>query len=633
MALVLAVLLLALAAAPAGAQTPQPPVPLPTYPGKFELIGHEPLDNRGMNSALAVYGGYAYIGSRTDGSHPDTVVMVVDVHNPAGPKIVGQIGYPDEAIPTQSSRELRVLPDQKLLLVLNHQCSELIHACVAISNTGVSVMDSTIKFYDIAGANAAAPKLVSTYVPSCQGPQLPHEFFIWSDPKRSGRVLMYSSCTGQDPDLTVTDLSQARAGKFPEIAKFTSDADDGLHSMTVQNDGRRLYMAHLQGGVLVADTSDFADDKPNPQVRQITGATDSPTWPGPGAHSAIKIPGRSGHLLITDEVYGKLGGVLAGHGCPWGWVHMVDDHDQAHPEVEAEYKLPVNDPAFCSQISPDRDNVGSLSSHNPTLTEHLAFIGWHGAGLQAIDISDPAHPKPAAGYMPDPLPYVEQEDPALSSGEDKVVMWSFPSIVDGLVYVVDLRNGLYILRYHGPFENEVAKTSFLDGSSNDGDLQLIEPVGGAAAGGGAGSGGGGGARPGAGPAVGGPAPCLVGPFGLRGATLGPFKLRAKTAAIRLAGGPPASVRNGVLSWCASGGGRVAVVTRHGRAAFVAVSSRRVRGAGRLTPGRRARGKLIVRRGHGVTRVALVRRGRVAWVGIASGRPSARALRKLAAAAF
>src|SRR5687767_10966433 len=50
--------------AAATAQAPQPDVPLPAYPGQFELIGHEPLMNRGMNSALAVFGGYAYIGSR-----------------------------------------------------------------------------------------------------------------------------------------------------------------------------------------------------------------------------------------------------------------------------------------------------------------------------------------------------------------------------------------------------------------------------------------------------------------------------------------------------------------------------------------------------------------------------------------
>jgi proteasome lid subunit RPN8/RPN11 len=36
--------------------------------------------------------------------------------------------------------------------------------------------------------------------------------------------------------------------------------------------------------------------------------------------------------------------------------------------------------------------------------------------------------------------------------------------------VIDIRNGLYILRYRGPFEEEVSETEFLDGNSNSGDL-------------------------------------------------------------------------------------------------------------------------------------------------------------------
>src|SRR5262249_29686850 len=44
---------------------PQTSTPPPT--GSFELIGHSPLLQRGMNAALAVYGNYAYVGSRTDG--------------------------------------------------------------------------------------------------------------------------------------------------------------------------------------------------------------------------------------------------------------------------------------------------------------------------------------------------------------------------------------------------------------------------------------------------------------------------------------------------------------------------------------------------------------------------------------
>lgn len=48
---------------------------------------------------------------------------------------------------------------------------------------------------------------------------------------------------------------------------------------------------------------------------------------------------------------------------------------------------------------------------------------------------------------------------------------------DGLICVVDLRNGLYVLDYDGRFEREVRKIEFLEGNSNQGDALCLEPVG------------------------------------------------------------------------------------------------------------------------------------------------------------
>ena len=79
------------------------------------------------------------------------------------------------------------------------------------------------------------------------------------------------------------------------------------------------------------------------------------------------------------------------------------------------------------------------------------------------------------------------EDPRLSSDPDtgsneKVVMWSYAIVKDGLIYMVDLRNGLYVLKYRGAFEQEVQRIGFLDGNSNQGDALCYEPVGTAPAG-------------------------------------------------------------------------------------------------------------------------------------------------------
>src|SRR5687767_1109468 len=169
--------------------TAHEPTPTPST-GSFELIGHTPLLNRGMNAAPAVYGNYAYVGSRTDGSHPDAGVLVVDISNPASPAVVHQIGPPEEGLPGQTSRELRVWPEQELLMVLNFHCEARLHDC------GLPTVPPQISFYDISGANATQPRLIAIHSLG----RTPHEFFLWDDPKVAGRALLYVSTPGSLSD-------------------------------------------------------------------------------------------------------------------------------------------------------------------------------------------------------------------------------------------------------------------------------------------------------------------------------------------------------------------------------------------------------------------------------------------------
>ena len=450
-------------------------------PGAFELVGHDPLMNRGMNAALAVRGDYAYVGSRTDGKEEnanDAGVLVVDIKDPSKPEVVHQIGPPHEGNTGETSREMRIWPEKDLLIVMNlfSNCGE-IHACTPVSG------DDNFRFYDIGGANAKEPKLLGEYKPSVN----PHEFYLWDDPKKPGRALMFISTPAGPSQLLVADISNARdKGKVVELGKQTFGAEDTLHSLSVSHDGKLAYLAHLTGGVLMADVSEYSAGKPKPSARLLTPPANAPKWEGPGPHSAVPIFGTD-FALITDEVYGEALRAL-GHGCPWGWARTLFVRDPVRPKVAGEFRLlPYNDEAYCTSSEP-RPN-SSFSAHNPTLTKNLAFITWHSGGLQALDLSNPAKPTQAAEFLPTPLPVVLQEDPVLSAGEDKVVMWSYPVIQDGLIHVVDIRNGYFILRYKGPFASEVTGTSFLEGNSNLGDTAKLF-------GGSSGGGGGGGTGPG-----------------------------------------------------------------------------------------------------------------------------------------
>jgi hypothetical protein len=450
----------------------RPPAPAakPAAPGR--------LFGRGMNTSPAVQGDYAYVGSRTDGTHPHAGVLVVDVSEPSRPHVVKEIGRPNEANPAESSRELRIWPEQNLLIVMNFQCDDIGHACLG---SAVGSVEPTFRFYDIAGSHAADPQLVATYRVS----RNPHEFFLWQDPQRADRALLYittpfvqgAEIDKDHPHLLVTDISRARENRFPELVSWSPQRESrwdeaGLHSLSVTRDGQRAYLADLEGGFVVADTSDLADAAPDPRIVQLTPPEATVHHESPGAHSALPLPGKP-YALITDEVYGAGfgAGPLIGFnvlkGCPWGWARTIDVSDPARPHEAAEYKvLPWNDAERCSKVTPLQQNGASFSSHNPTLAGRVALITWHSAGLQAISLADPRHPSALAEYRPKPLPAVLEEDPALSAGSEKVVMWSYPVIKDGLIYVVDIRNGLYVLRYRGPLDDDVRCQAFDEGNSN-----------------------------------------------------------------------------------------------------------------------------------------------------------------------
>ena len=454
-------------------------LPAAARAGALEQVGHSALGNRGMNSALAIHGDYAYVGSRSDGGPPKGGVAVVDISDPRQPRLVHTIGAPGEGAAGLSSRELRVWPDAGLLMVLHFAC-EAPQTCLDYG------APADYSFYDIRGERAATPELIATYKPS----RVPHEFFVWQDPRRPGRALLYMSTlteSGGD-DLLVTDISRAREGVFDEVASWAAGIrnPDGsevdLHSLSISTDGRRGYLAHLAAGFMMIDTSQLADARPRPEIRLLTPVAQRASWGAPGAHSALPLPGRA-VALTTDEVYGAtLGvapalGVSVAIGCPWGWTRVLDVSDPARPRVHGEYKLrPYNEQTHCTEENRLQSEQATFSSHNPTVTRDLAFITWHSAGLQAVDLSDPARPVQVAEFRPQPLSAVATEDPTFSTGPDKLVFWSYPIVKDGLIYVVDIRNGLYVLRYSGRFAGQVSCAAFLEGNSNLGNAQTQCPL-------------------------------------------------------------------------------------------------------------------------------------------------------------
>jgi hypothetical protein len=288
--------------------------------------------------------------------HPHPGVFILDIKNPANPTVVGEIGPPFAGVPGITTRELRVWPEKKLLMIMTFHCSSFLHACIP----GATPFE--IKFFDL------------------------------KDPRNP-------------PD--------------PSAVPFNCFKNC------------------------------------------------------PNAHSAVKVPGRP-LIVMIDEVYGTF--TDPSFGCPWGWERLIDISDPTHPSIIGEYKIAQNQQSFCGSPADDSlaEGFTSFSTHNPTVLRKLVIDDWHSGGVQVSDISDPIHPVSAGVFSPKPLASVAIEDPALGRGPTKVIMWSYPIIKDGLIYVIDIRNGLYILRYTGPHSDEVEETEFLEGNSSIGSNHEFE---------------------------------------------------------------------------------------------------------------------------------------------------------------
>ncbi len=489
-----------------------------------------------MNAAPTLYTDastgktFAYVGNRTDGSkpcsqtgdvqpchssskvHEHAGIMIENVSHPAHPEHVGQIGLPYAGLPGISTRELRVWPKKKLLVVMSFRCSSVIHDCPPGDDT---TFPFDFKFFDL--THPVHPRFIGSYVPTDKAgvPVKPHEMFLWVDPHDKDRALLFvstptDSVDPNTPNLMVVDISDVPgsfggSGPAPlaTVAPVTDiaegnwnqffpgagdpanyDFDLALHSMAPTANGNKTYLAYLRGGFGILDTRAVVRDRDDHFIslndKLLTPVPNFVRWgtgnvcPGHTAagcgesHSAVPVPGR--HFdLSTDEVYGTF--TVPSFGWPWDWARLINVEHPAHPHLVGQYKIFQNTPAFQGSPGdgPATEQFTSYSSHNPTVLPTIAFIAWHSGGLQAVDITKPHEPKQAGWFSPKPLAEVDTEDPALNGGPNKVTVWSYPIIKNGLIYVIDIRNGLYILRYTGSQSKKVAAIRFLEGNSNLGD--------------------------------------------------------------------------------------------------------------------------------------------------------------------
>src|SRR5439155_19009036 len=176
------------------------------------------------------------------------------------------IGPPNAGIVGITTRELRVWPSKKLLIVMNFRCCSVIHSCPAGSD---AMYPFDFKFFDL--QDPVHPRFLSSYVPiSAAGTKVkPHEMFLWIDPANADRALMFITTPTVSVDPTLPNLVIADISAVPSGGAVTAIAEGNwnnrfmgaevpanydtnliLHSVGVSFDGTRTYMAMEAGHFL-----------------------------------------------------------------------------------------------------------------------------------------------------------------------------------------------------------------------------------------------------------------------------------------------------------------------------------------------------------------------------------------------
>jgi len=182
--------------------------------------------------------------------------------------------------------------------------------------------------------------------------------------------------------------------------------------------------------------------------------------PEVGAHSVVPLIGVKIPEFGKDEVGGIRDFAFAiGEGTtnectgPREMVHVVGITTETKPFGVASWTVPEESGNFCSRGG----RFGTHSSNEnftPIYYKRIMFIAHFNAGVRALDIRDPFHPKEIGYYIPAVTDKTDKR--CVGTGADqlcKVAIQTNNVEVDdrGYIYIVDRANtGMHILELTGP---------------------------------------------------------------------------------------------------------------------------------------------------------------------------------------
>jgi hypothetical protein len=247
--------------------------------------------------------------------------------------------------------------------------------------------------------------------------------------------------------LAAVDLTNPRV---PVVLWFSYAYQS--HGVSISNDGKTLYMAEAGynptdfHGLTVLDVSQIQNRVTNPQVKQISRLT----WPHVSTPQNATPFTRNGHryLLETDEF---------GSGNAIGAARIIDIQDVRHPFVVSNMRLAVNQPAAQGPALEGDPGNGkdqlfqgyqghycSLPSRVDPMVIACTFIM---SGLRVFDISNLAKPREIAYFNKPVVPGSVPTQPKRSGA----FAMSAPAYDEatGDIWYSDGNSGFYVVRLTG----------------------------------------------------------------------------------------------------------------------------------------------------------------------------------------
>jgi hypothetical protein len=239
----------------------------------------------------------------------------------------------------------------------------------------------------------------------------------------------------------------------------TGEAPEGVHGPIAL--GERVYFAYGTGakGILqIVDRKKLlegpaAPTRENLSAPEIGRLVMNPDWGGHTSFPVLGIPiaqhaisprrTRDFVVLVSESLRNECQEVRQ-------LTFMVDITDATRPQVVSTFDVPPGD--FCTRggrFGPHSSN----ESFTPIYYGKLVFLAYFNAGVRAVDIRDPFHPREAAFYVPAVTPNTDRRCVKIDGADRcKTAIQTNNLEVDdrGYVYLVDRANtGLHIVELTG----------------------------------------------------------------------------------------------------------------------------------------------------------------------------------------